>query len=344
MKKILIIKTGAIGDVLRTTVLLEGLKDKFVSVRIYWLTSQVARPLLENNPFIEKLFFIENLSPEFFETKYDLIISLEEGIDLLDKIKNVKAKKIFGTYLKDGRVQYTPASRSWYDMSLISRFGSKVADELKKSNLYSYPEMLYKMLELHWTKQRYRLFLVKKELIYSKYLKEKIPKNRTIIGVSVGAGSRWPMKILPVQKQVDLIKKINNKYKDDVQIILLTGPSSLEMANTNIIRKTHRNIITHDVKDIDEFIGIVDLCDIIISPDSMCMHVSIALGKATIGYFTVTSANEIEIYNGKKIRAKHEDYCTYTTENKPSPNISDALNTEEILKEIDSYMNNSINE
>jgi heptosyltransferase-2 len=46
---ILIIKIGALGDVLRSTTLLPELKNKYPYASIYWLTSREARELLTNN-------------------------------------------------------------------------------------------------------------------------------------------------------------------------------------------------------------------------------------------------------------------------------------------------------
>ena len=44
--EILIIKTGALGDVLRTTTLLHPLKQKYPLARITWITAAAAVPLL----------------------------------------------------------------------------------------------------------------------------------------------------------------------------------------------------------------------------------------------------------------------------------------------------------
>jgi heptosyltransferase-2 len=329
---ILIVKTGALGDVLRTTVILEGLAEKFVNPRIHWLTSRNSRSLLDNNPFIEKIFFKEDPTPEYLKYSYDLIISLEEDQLLLEMLNKVKRKKLFGLYLNDsGRITYTPRSAMWYDKSLKSRFGKDVADCLKKSNLFSYPELLYKSLELEWKNQRYRVFLTKKDLIYSKAMKEMISHDKPVIGVVVGSGGRWPMKILSLEKQLTLVKNLHKKYSNNVSILLLTGINSLELQNTNNIKKECPYVITHDVQDIEEFIGIVHLCDIVITPDTLSMHISIALSKYTIAYFTVTSSAEIEVYTGKKIIAKHPDYCTYITEMKSQPNITDAVDIQEMV-------------
>ncbi len=49
-KRILIVKLAAIGDVLRTTPLLSGLKRAYPQSHITWVADREALPLLKNNP------------------------------------------------------------------------------------------------------------------------------------------------------------------------------------------------------------------------------------------------------------------------------------------------------
>jgi len=334
MKNILIIKTGALGDVLRTTVILEGLREKYVGAKIYWLTKKSSVALLDNNPFIEELYFVSGLVDDIKRRKYDLIISLEEDRVLLQALKGIRFKEWFGIYLDGKEIKYSPRSSPWNDMSLISRFKKQVADSLKKSNMLSYPELLYRMLGLKWKKQRYKLYLTKKNLQYASLLKKSITDSKNIIGVVSSAGERWPMKSLPAERLISMIKLMKRKIKDKEEILLLTGPSEFELKQANSIKKACPYIKMHDVKDIDEFIGIVNLCDVLIAPDTLSMHIGIALSKYVLAYFTVTSADEIEIYSGKKIIVNHPDYCSYIKENKKRPNITDSVDIEEIVSAV----------
>ena len=58
---ILIIKLGAIGDVLRTTSLAPALKEKYPQAKIDWVTKENAFQMLKSNPHIDNIFFIEKL-------------------------------------------------------------------------------------------------------------------------------------------------------------------------------------------------------------------------------------------------------------------------------------------
>ena len=54
-KKILIIKLGALGDVVRTIPILSAIKEKYPNSEIYWLTKKDSVEILENNPNINKI-------------------------------------------------------------------------------------------------------------------------------------------------------------------------------------------------------------------------------------------------------------------------------------------------
>lgn len=333
MRNILIIKTGSIGDVLRTTCIIEGLIEKYFGPRIYWLTSIKSAATISNNPFIRKVFILEQLDSKIYDINFDFVISLEEDKKCLEILSKLKKRVIFGVYEKNEKIEYTPQSSYWYNMSLVSKFGKETADLLKRANLFSYPEILYRMIDLKWNKQKSRIYLKDNIKDYSAGKIEKINyPEKIVVGLVIGAGGRWPLKVLPRDLQVKLIKKIKKELKDKAEILLITGPSDLELNNTMEIKKRLPFVKTHETVDLDTLFGIVSLCDIIISPDTLSMHIAISLNKYVIAYFTVTSAAEIEIYHGEKVLTDDKQfYCSYSTENPKRPNCTDRIDLDKIV-------------
>jgi len=150
---VLIINIGPHGDVLRTTILL----NQFKHSNIYWLTSVRNIDIL-NSKLIKKLFFIEDLSPDYHSIKYDLVISLNEEYPFQE---DVESEKIVGVK-KD--LSYTEESEYWFNMSLISKYGSCLANRLKKDNRKSYNQILIEMVGGEWNNQEY---IIDYELINS---------------------------------------------------------------------------------------------------------------------------------------------------------------------------------
>ena len=91
---VLIIKLGAIGDVIRTTSILRGLKAKFNSCTIDWVTKKESFDILKNNNLINKIFLIENIDNEIKNNEYDLIINLDDDNEACEFASKIKHEKI----------------------------------------------------------------------------------------------------------------------------------------------------------------------------------------------------------------------------------------------------------
>src|SRR3989344_6750763 len=93
--KILIIKIGALGDVLRTSFIAQGLKDKYKDASIFWLTSEIAKPMFINNPYVSKIIVDSESNRDYLRReKFDLIINLEEDEEMVKFASSFDAEKI----------------------------------------------------------------------------------------------------------------------------------------------------------------------------------------------------------------------------------------------------------
>jgi len=123
---ILIIKLGAIGDVIRTTSILPGLKEKYPDCKISWLTKKESFDILKNNNMINKVYLKDqNLEDEAINNDYDLVISLDDDYNACKLSSELKSKKIIGVHLDNEKETYTQDSSLWFDMGLISKYGKK---------------------------------------------------------------------------------------------------------------------------------------------------------------------------------------------------------------------------
>ncbi len=178
MSKTLIVKLGALGDVLRTTALLRVLDGQ-----VTWVTSAKAVPLLSGNPFIHRLLTMERLDGCIFEEDFDRVINLEDEADAARLASRVRARERLGAFWNGNQIAYNEASREWFDMSLISRLGKTQADRLKMENRKTYQELIFGMLGKRFSGEEYVLNLPN-------------PPSETpgLVGLESRAGNVWPMK------------------------------------------------------------------------------------------------------------------------------------------------------
>jgi heptosyltransferase-2 len=178
MRRLLIIKTGAAGDVVRTTVLLHLFRDWSID----WFVAKENRELVLND-YVQNVF--DNPGRINPDNPYDLVINLEDDESTChDVLSRLKFAEIFGSFIdNDRRIHYTADSADWFDMSLISKYGIEKANELKLKNRSSYQQIIFRSLGYEFKDQ--------------KYIMPKFISNSELngdIAIAPRAGDTWPMK------------------------------------------------------------------------------------------------------------------------------------------------------
>ena len=156
--KIAIIKVGALGDVVRTTSLLLGLKRLFPSMELTWITGPEAVSLVEGNPHVAHTVTLDGSADETWRNvKYDWIVSLDDEERLCRLATSLSSKRLSGAYWDGSGRAYTEDLAPWFGMGLLrpaSQGGLARANELKRDNCESYGEILYRCLGLPKPLQR----------------------------------------------------------------------------------------------------------------------------------------------------------------------------------------------
>ena len=131
--KILIIKTGAIGDVLRTSFIAQALKDKYAAKdpSIYWITSNSAKLLFVNSPYVDCLL-TEESREKLANEKFDIAINLEEDEKNCKFVSALNAGKKMGFLYQNGQIISSSSAKEWFDMSAVGK--KPMNDVLKKRN------------------------------------------------------------------------------------------------------------------------------------------------------------------------------------------------------------------
>lgn len=306
--RILIIKLGAMGDVLRTTSILPALKDHYPGCGIDWITKDESMDLLRNNQHLDTVF-----PPKRSETGYDLVLSLDDDEEACRIASQTKTKKLFGAYDNNGVRTYTEDSSPWFDMGLISRFGKEKADQLKKDNTKTYQEILFGMLGLGDHKKYPPQLILPgfaKTFAQEFAKRHQLDNSTPVLGINTGAGGRWQDKRLSIEQTVELIRLLGESTL--AKLILFGGPEEKER-NQDILERSPVQVIDAKTDNsLLEFAALVDLCDAVITSDSLALHIATALGKKVVAFFYPTPEAEIELYGkGERLKGKGASYCSY---------------------------------
>ena len=331
--RILIIKLGAMGDVLRTTFLLEGLKELYPASKISWIVSENNARVLENNKFIDEIIINNEKTTGFLTNNYfDLAINLDLSPESLALARLCCREKIAGYTLDNGRniISSNDAAKHWLSMSAY--------DELKKANDKTYQHWMSKITEL--PKDNYEIIVPLHDLSVEKalyFLKiNGIKTDKKIIGINPGAGKRWKMKKWRTDGFIALAKYFSLKGHI---ILLLGGNDDIEEINIIMNEKIKNVYSTGTNNSIPDFFAMINLCDIVVCGDTMALHAAAGLKKNVVALFGPTSLAEIEMYGrGVKLQSDKECICCYRQECAINENCMDLISNKEVIDAVEKYL------
>ncbi len=296
--KILIVKLGALGDVLRTTPLLTGFKKKYPSSRIHWLTDEGNLSVLDGNSLIERLQGLGREGLGFVgQETYDMAINLDKEAEALDAMMSVTAAQKMGFGRGVDGTLCPLDDRSEYAWRL------GIDDDLKfQQNKKTYQEISFEQAGLQFQKEEYLMSLDAESVSSAReflgacgFLRWKRP----VIGLNTGSGTRFAGKRLPVSTWAALAERLHEEL--GATVLLLGGEDELER-NLTIQSVASCPVVNTGFHPIRFFASIVRECDVVVSGDTTAMHVAIAMKVPVAAYFASTCAAEIELYGrGKKI-------------------------------------------
>jgi ADP-heptose:LPS heptosyltransferase len=298
--KILIINLDAMGDVLMTTAQLPAIKRKFPESTVYWITLKNAEPLLINNPLIDHIYTFDAASILVLQQmKFDYVMNVDKSWQSCALLNSLSAEHKLGFGLNpDGKI--IPVNKgAFYNYRL------GMDDHLKfKINQRTGQDYLAETFELDYKRDEYLFEFTEdeKKLIESYKKKAGIKKKDKVVGFNTGCSELYPNKKMTIDQHIYLIKQLlKKKYK----IVLLGGPEDTER-NRKIYSKFKEKIInTPTTEGLRRGVCYENIADIIITGDSLGMHIAIALKKFVIAWFGVSCWNEIDLYErGVKLYQK----------------------------------------
>jgi heptosyltransferase II len=330
--EIALVKRGAIGDVVRTTSLLSPLKQKYPDSIITWITSKSSEPIIRNHPLIDEII-IFGAHEGIADKEFDMVVSLDDEEEACRLVSGIKTKKVIGAYFMDGRCSYT--NSRWFDMGLISKFGKDKADRLKTQNNLNFHAHMHEMLGLDSKICKPCIKIPAKDMNFAydfAYEHGLHPKD-IIVGINTGAGSRWPLKKWEEEKTIDLI---NMLIDDGLNVILFGGPEEKER-NARIVNCCSEKLIDAKTDNsLLEFAALINLCTVLVTSDTLALHLGVATSCYVVALFGPTSMSEIHLFGrGEKVSADMDCLCCYKkTDCKIKPNCMEKISVDSLYKAV----------
>ena len=218
------------------------------------------------------------------------------------------------------------AAQQWLEMSAF--------DSVKKANTKTYQQIIYEILSLELPVEQPIIKISQNEKlkIAMKDFAQNIDFSKTVIGLNVGTGTKWPSKGWPLIRWKELIEKLSLEKSN---LLLLGGQEEIEIIGQ--LKKEYNFLFDSGCDNsLLEFAAIVDLCDLVITSDTLALHIATALDKKIIALFGPTSVSEIELY-GRGLKLSSPDGCKCFYRKYCSEEIScmEKITPEMVLEAID---------
>jgi ADP-heptose:LPS heptosyltransferase len=320
VREILLIKLGAMGDVVRTTGLLEPLRARHGPCRLSWLTSRGALPLLRGLP-LDRTTALARKAPRWLaRTRFDLVVSMDEERAAARAAGALFTRRLVGAYLEGDRVRYTPDSDPIFGMSLLA-VDRRVAGARKQANRSSYQRLWARILGLSGPSSSFRP-------LPPGGARPGKPACGLRVAVHIGAGPRWSSKRLPDEAAAELTARL---ARAGLSPLLITGPGE-RRRNESIVRKAGAGRVAPSMS-LAAFSRWLSTCAAVVSTDSLPMHLALAAGVPCVALFGPTSPAEIETFGlGVKFVPRRPCLCYYRPVCEAQPCMGD-LDLEAVVLE-----------
>jgi heptosyltransferase-2 len=317
--KILIIKLGAIGDVIRTTPLLRKIRKDFPKAYITWLTySPDILPIGNsdsNKPWINRIL---SATPENIELlkqiNFDWLINLDKDALAISLANTVKAKRKSGFTIDEFGHAKPMVTKAEEQKWLTGLF-----DDVNKQNTKHYVQEIFEMCGFQFDNEEYVLEVERSEQAWI------IDKTKKVIGLNTGCGGRWTSRLWLTEYWIKLAKDL---LSAGYEVILLGGEQE-DLKNKLIQKESGAKYFGFYTLKV--FMDLLNRCDTIVTAVTMAMHLAVGLKKNLILFNNIFNRNEFYLYNRGEILEPDFDCDCYFTPVCPN-NCMQYLKPEKVLK------------
>jgi heptosyltransferase-2 len=337
---ILLVHLGALGAVVRSTSLLKAIKRKYPSSMITWVTDAPAHVLLQNHPAIDRVLTTKDSDLlQLRALEFDIGLVIDKSLKAVGVLRHTQVDQVFGftaSPLNGAILPATPAAEELWELGLND---SKKFFENKKPET----QLMIEALELGpYKRDAYWLPLTHHEAEQMELRRQTFltTGKKWVLGFNTGCSHVIAAKKLTVEFHRLMITSLHSRYPE-ARIVLLGGPEDTER-NAQIAQGLPV-ISTETESGLRDGLISVAACDVVITGDSLGMHMAISQGKQVVAWFGPTCAHEIDLYD-RGVSILTQSPCSPCWKRACEKNIMcyDQVSLQEIVHAVESCRTNSL--
>ncbi len=334
--RVLIIKLGALGDVVRTHCLVPTLLAADDPPFITWLTSPAARPLVERMPGVHRvLTFGPDANAALEVERFDRVLSLDKEPGPCAVAMRVQAEEKLGIGLSRYGTPYPLNEHAHY----YFRLGLDDPEKFYR-NQKSYPELIHEALGMTWRGDPYAICPTEKDRAQAaaRLAAAGVEPGRTLVGINPGAGKVFAHKAWREEGYVELIGELA-RVRPELGVLMLGGPDERDligriMTGAKSVAGGKATVYNPGSdSDLGTFAALVARCAVTVSGDTLAMHLALATGRRSVAIFGPTCPQEIEMFGrGERIVTPIGCAPCYLRACDKSPHCQDMILASQVLE------------
>jgi heptosyltransferase-2 len=264
MTKFLILRFSSIGDIILTTPVVRCLKQQYPDAEVHFVTKKSYKTLLVNNPYIDKIFVLENglnaLVNQLQSERYDYVI------DLHNNLRTSIIKLRLGT-------KSFSFDKLNFSKWILVKFKKDILPNIHIVDRYM---QTVAALGVKNDNQGLDYFIAPHEELPLDYLPESCRKGYAVYAI----GGQHETKKLPLPKMVELCQTIH------LPLVLIGGKEDVEQGEKlmqQCLKQPHLPIINTCGKcNLNQSASLIKYADVIYTHDTGMMHVAAAFKKKIV--------------------------------------------------------------
>lgn len=277
-KKVLVLRFGALGDIVHTTIIAQAIKSKYPDYEVHYCSEARYAAVLKNNPDIDKIIEFDHKRKKDFSYNLEIALKLRhEHYDVVLNLTNA-FRNNFMTFIANPKHKYTKVS-----------MGHKhVVEAFFLSAKQAFPEL----------KLPKNLRLGLEEALLTDLNEELSSYPHPFVVLSPGGqtdGNRQG-RIWPSENWVDLANILKQIFGGT---IFISGSKEEREYHKTIADKVEGAVLCSGEYSIAQSMCLFSLSDLFISGDSGPLHIASGLGINTIGIYGSTNPENVKPYGEK---------------------------------------------
>ncbi|MCQ9206994.1 MAG: lipopolysaccharide heptosyltransferase II [Omnitrophica bacterium] len=304
--KILIIKIGALGDVILISPSIYAIRKKFPNAKIKLLTGVDKREIFANCPYINDIIVcdfkerdrgIRGLFRVAGKLRY-------EDFDIVVDLQNNKKSHILSFLSSAPR-------RCGYDNGKLSfLLNKKVKDVKLPMDPVRHQSKILGLLGIYDVREKLNIWLSKEDEEWAARFLDShwVKGNARLVAINLGASSRWVTKLWPVEYFADISNRLAKNL--NARILLIGAESSSVLSDEFLKRAKCKPINALGKTNIPRLAALIKRCMVLVSSDSAPLHVASAVDTPFIALFGPTDPKRHLVPSGNYTVLRKDISCS----------------------------------